>query len=109
MSIFQEVKQMLEKRQYAEIDAKVYRKVLDELYKIWLCVSHGEELPQDYIELRTWLYTRVAKDIIYQDGKYLNDHFCVGALYGMFRAYDDVISEFAAWRRIYKMVVDKVI
>ena len=109
MSIFQEVKQMLEKRQYAEIDAKVYRKVLDELYKIWLGVSHGEELPQDYIELRTWLYTRVAKDIIYQDGEYLNDHFCVGALYGMFRAYDDVTAEYDAWSRIYNKVLDKEI
>jgi len=109
MSIFQEVKQMLEKRQYAEIDAKIYQMVLDELYKVWLGTSHGEELPPDYVELRTWLYTRVAKDIIYQDGKYLNDHFCLGTLYGMFRGYDDIITEFTAWPRIYNMVLDKVI
>lgn len=109
MSIFQEVKQMFEKRQYAEIDAKIYQMVLDELYRVRSGVLHGEEFPHDYIELRTWLYTRVAKDIIYQDGKYLNDHFCLGTLYGMFRAYDDVTAEYDAWSRIYNKVLDKEI
>jgi len=107
--IFQEMKEKLEKRQFAEIDAKGYKEMLDDLYGTLSAVRFGEAIPQDYKDLREWVYTRVAKDIVYQDGSYLNEHFCIGVLYGILRSYDDQFGESEEWFRIYNMVVNKVI
>jgi hypothetical protein len=50
--IFQEMKEKLEKRQFAEIDAKGYKEMLDDLYGTLSAVRFGEAVPQDYKDLR---------------------------------------------------------
>lgn len=107
--IFQEVKEMLEKRHYAEIDSVVYRELLDEIY-ISLRAYHAGEMyedvfPQEYMDLREWVYIRIAKDIIYQDTGYLNDHFCIGTIYGMLRVCDDQSDNGSVWYDIYEKVL----
>lgn len=76
---------------YASIDPKQF----DELKKALIIdhyayVNSGEKIPQSYFELRDWVYTRIEKDIKYQDTGYLNDHFCIGVVYGMLRMFDSL-------------------
>lgn len=53
-------------------------------------VNNGDKIPHSYFELRDWVYDRVAKDIKYQETGYLNDHFCIGVVYGMLRMFDSL-------------------
>lgn len=101
--VFQEVKQMLENRQYAEITDGVYQDFIDEIHTLIAGSQYGEWLPQDYSELREWVYVRVAKDMIYQDSGFLNDHFCIGVIYGMLRICDDQFNQHY-WNYIYNSV-----
>lgn len=109
--IFQQVKEMLVKRQYAEINSTVYQQLLDSIYNGVKAYSFGESFEdafsQDYVELRDWVYIRVAKDIIYQDSGYLNDHFCIGTIYGMLRVCDDQIDCGNVWYDIYNKILTK--
>lgn len=107
--IFQKVKQMFENCWYAEIDGAIYQELLDEIY-ISLRAYHAGEMyedafPQEYIDLREWVYTRVAKDIIYQNTGYLNDHFCIGTVYGMLRVCDDQSDNGSVWYDIYNKIL----
>ena len=101
--IFQEIKNLLEKRQYAKIDDAVYAELLNEMCNIVRAYKqNGEQLPQDYMELREWIYNRVSKDIIYGDGGYLNDHFCIGVIWGILRSCDVFTDVFdKEWTRYY--------
>ena len=111
MMIFQEIQKMFKKRQYAKIDAKVYQILLNEMYNGIKGYQFGEEyeevFPQEYVDLRNWVYDRVAKDIIYQDGSYLNDHFCIGAIYGMLRICDDQTDRGSVWYDIFDKILNK--
>ena len=104
--IFQEIKEMLEKRQYAEIDTKIYQSFLDTIYTALKGQWYGDGFPQDYFDLQKYVYERVAKDIIYQDTGYINDHFCLGVLYGMLRVCDDQ-QDINDWYDIYSKVLNK--
>lgn len=105
--IYQEIIEMLEKRRYTDIDGKVYQQLLDNIYNSLKDYEYGCEFPQEYFDLREWVYNRVAKDIIYQNTGYLNDHFCVGVIYGMLRMCDDQYFDSAAWYEIYNKVLAK--
>lgn len=111
MMIFQEIQKMFKKRQYAKIDAKIYQILLNEMYNGIRGYQFGEEyeevFPQEYVDLRNWVYDRVAKDIIYQDGSYLNDHFCVGVIYGMLRVCDDQTDRGSVWYDIFDKILNK--
>lgn len=104
--IFQEIKEALEKRQYTKIDGVAYREFLDEIFISLRAYNAGEMyedvFPQEYVDLREWVYTRVAKDIIYQNTGYLNDHFCIGTIYGMLRVCDDQSDHGSVWYDIYE-------
>lgn len=107
--IFQEIKEALEKRQYTKIDGAVYREFLDEASIDLMAFNHGPRyksvFPPDYYDLREWIYNRVAKDIVYQNTGYLNDHFCIGVLYGMLRMCDDQAGDSGKWYEIYEDVL----
>lgn len=101
----QEIKALLENRYYSEINQTVYQSLLDELSVIYSATNYGEELPQDLVELRDWVYNRVCENIMYQSGSYLSDHFCIGVIYGILRAYDDAYNCSEAWYNKYSSIV----
>lgn len=104
--IFQQVKEMLQNRQYAKINNRIYQELFDEIY-IGIRAFHFGDTYEDtflpeYEDLRDWVYNRVAKDIIYQDTGYLNDHFCIGTIYGMLRVCDDQLGHGSVWYTVYE-------
>lgn len=107
--IFQEIKEAFEKRQYTKFNGAAYREFLDEIV-ISLRAYQAYELyedvfPQEFIDLREWVYTRIAKDIIYQNTGYLNEHFCIGVVYGILRACDEQSDNGSVWYDIYEKVL----
>lgn len=91
--IFQEIKDMLISRQFAKIDDKK----LDELMRglgLVIVAKHqnGEEFPDEYFELRDWIYERVSKNLKLRNTGYINEHFCIGVIWGMIRMCDDSFS-----------------
>lgn len=105
--IYQEIVEMLEKRRYVDFNGKVYQELLDNIYNSLKDYEYGYEFPQEYFELRDWIYRRVAKDFIYQREGYLNEHFCIGVVYGILRMCDDQRFDSAAWYEIYNKVLAK--
>ena len=107
--IFQEIKEAFEKDHYAEIDGVAYREFLDEMVISLRAYQAGElyedVFPQEYVDLREWVYTRVAKDIIYQNIDYLSEDFRIGVIYGMLRACDDQSDHSSIWYDIYEKVL----
>lgn len=90
-SIYKEIEFKFKKRKFAEIQEKDYKKLLNTLYTDWFSYCYSDAgLPQDYIDLRRWVYDRVSKDMVYQRTGYLNDHFCIGTVFGMFRMFDSL-------------------
>lgn len=59
-------------------------------HELWINHFLEKEISSKYFELRNWIYKRVAKDIVYQKEGYLNDHFCIGAIYGICKMYDEL-------------------
>lgn len=107
--IFQEIKEAFEKRQYTKLNGAAYREFLDEIV-ISLRAYQAYELyedvfPQEFIDLREWVYTRIANDIIYQNTGYLNEHFCIGVVYGILRACDEQSDNGSVWYDIYEKVL----
>ena len=98
--IFQEIKKCLECCQFEKID-KVYLKHLpQEVDNIRRAYAFGEGIPSDFIELRDFVYKRVAKDIKYQNTGIINDHFCYGAIFGIIRLFDMTINDDLIWEEI---------
>jgi hypothetical protein len=105
--IYQEIVEMLEKRRYVDFNGKVYQELLDNIYNSLKDYEYGQEFPQEYFDLREWIYRRVANDFIYQRKGYLNEHFCIGVVYGILRMCDDQRFDSAAWYEIYNKVLAK--
>ena len=74
----------LKKCQYAIIKTHDYDDLITKFYK-----DYAEKaIPAEYFDLREWVYKRVAKDTVYQNTGYLTDHFCIGTIFGMLKAFD---------------------
>jgi hypothetical protein len=91
LMIFQEIKNMLVNREYAEIDSKILGELMAACNVVSVAGQHGEYLPDEYVELRDWVYDRVAKNLTYNNTGYINEHFCVGAIWGMLRLCDETL------------------
>lgn len=98
--IFQKVRNMLIDREYAEIDDKILSELMYALSVVSVAGQHGEYLPDEYVDLRGWIYDRVANNLEFRHTGYINEHFCVGAIWGMIRACDEslMIDE---WQNYY--------
>lgn len=98
--IFQEVKNMLVNREYAEIDNQMINDLINAVSVVMIAGAHGEYLPQEYIDLRDWVYTRIAWDLKYKRTGYLNDHCCIGIIWGIIRTCDESLG-IEKWEEYY--------
>lgn len=87
--IYQEIKEKLENRKYADITELDYQDFIDQVFIDYIAYQlNGETLSEEYKELKDWVYNRVNKNIQYQITGYLNDHFCIGAVFGILMTFD---------------------
>ena len=90
MTTYEMILEKLKNHKYAEITPEDYAQLARELVNDFRAHDlNGDKIPDDYFELQTWVYNRVAKDMIYQRMSYLNEHFCIGAIFGMLRMFDE--------------------
>lgn len=87
--IYQEIKEKLMNRKYANIAELDYQDLIDQILIDYSAYQlNGDPLSEEYKELRDWVYDRVNKNIQYQITGYLNDHFCIGAVFGILMTFD---------------------
>ena len=92
--IYKRVLDKLKSRKFAEIHEPDYLHLVNSLSMEYLAHNvGGEPVSPEYVELRQWVYDRVAKDMTYQRTGYLNDHFCIGAIFGILRMFDAANSD----------------
>lgn len=78
-------------RNYAKITVDDYKELAETLARDYDAYTlNGDKIPADYFDLRDWVYTRIHKDIKYQDTGYLNDHCCIGIIFGMIRLFEEM-------------------
>lgn len=78
-------------RKYADITMDEYKEFAENLARDYDAYNlNGDKIPADYYELRDWIYTRIHQDIKYQDTGYLNDHCCIGIIFGMIRLFEEM-------------------
>ena len=93
--IYKEIQEKLENRRYADITTKDYEDLLINLGQDHHAKAlHADPIPADLFVLRNWVYNRIAKDEKYQEMGYLNEHCCIGIIYGMLRMFDEANYEF---------------
>lgn len=81
----------LKNRQFAQITMDDYVDLTNTLIiDHYAHVNGGEEIPDDYFELRKWIYDRVEVDVLYKSTGYLNEHFCIGVIYGALCMFDNL-------------------
>lgn len=76
----------LQERRYSEITQTDYDNLIKALFDN-IALLRNEYTSEVYV-LRFWLYRRIAKDMTFQNTNYLNDHCCIGVLYGIFKMFD---------------------
>lgn len=93
-SIYTVLLEKLKARKFAEIHEPDYLHLVNSLSIEYLAHNvGGDPVSPEYVELRQWVYERVAKDMVYQRTGYLNDHFCIGAIFGILRMFDAANSD----------------
>ena len=91
ITIYSEILSKLNGRKYAEIDELNFSDLSSELAVDHMArMNSGEKPSEDFLELRDWIYNRVAKNMVYQRTEYLNDNFCVGVIFGILRMFDEL-------------------
>lgn len=85
---YQELLDKLKNHHYAEITQTDYY-----LFNIMTHDLAPDRLPDSFYDLQDWLYTRVAKDEIYSNTGYRQEHFCIGVLFGACMFVDEVWRE----------------
>ena len=80
----------LQEHRYSEITQTDYDNLIKALFDN-IALLRNEYTSQVYT-LRFWLYRRIAKDLVFQNTGYLNDHCCIGILYGIFKMFDSYMG-----------------
>lgn len=89
--IYKRVLDKLKGRKFAEICESDYLDLVNSLYLEYIAHNiGGDPVSPEHKELRHWVYDRVSKDMAHQRTGYLNDHFCIGTIFGMFRLFDSL-------------------
>lgn len=87
---YQRLLDRLKNRRYAEISQADYYLFNTMTYRL-----APDKLPNSFYDLRDWLYTRIAKDEVYSNTGYRQEHFCIGVLFGTCMFVDEI------WREIW--------
>lgn len=91
MSIYKTILNKIICRDYAKITIEDYNELAKSLARDYdAYVLNGDKIPVDYYDLRDWIYTRIHQDIKYQNTGYLNEHCCIGVVFGMIRFFEEV-------------------
>lgn len=90
-TIYKSILDRFEGRKFGFIDFDDYACLVRELIIDYLAHENGgEEIPEDYYELRNWVYSRIMSDIKYQKSSYTNEHFCIGVVFGVLQMFDEL-------------------
>lgn len=90
-TIYKTILKKLRNRQFANINIDDYDILINDLLIDYFSYEQaGDKIPTDYYELQSWIYDRIVKDIKYQDTGYLNEHFCIGVIFGMLQMFDEL-------------------
>lgn len=91
MTIYKIILNKIICREYANITLDDYKELAETLARDYDAYTlNGDKIPADYFDLRDWIYTRIHKDVKYQDTGYLNDHCCIGIIFGMLRLFEEM-------------------
>jgi hypothetical protein len=101
-AIYKEIQEKLENQQYAEIASEDYEALLMQLGIESLAKQlDGTEFSDELRQLREWVYTRIVKAQLMQPFDYLNEHCCIGIIYGIFRMFDEFNIDFSPYLKCY--------
>lgn len=93
-TIYKSILDRFEGRKFGFIDFDDYACLIRELIINYLAHENsGEEIPEDYYELRNWVYNRIILDIKYQHSSYTNEHFCIGVVFGVLQMFDELMHD----------------
>ena len=91
MSIYKIILNKIVCRDFARITIEDYNELAKSLARDYDAYTlNGDKIPMEYYELRDWIYTRIHKDIKYQDTGFLNDHCCIGIIFGMIYLFEEM-------------------